>query len=592
MPLDFEALFNVSPNAYLLLAPDLTIAAANDALLQVTGREREELTGQPFFRAFPGDSDDPSRRRLKSSFQKVLSTGEPDSLALIRYPILKPESGEEREYVERYWSTTHRPVFDEQGEVEYILQHAADVTEFYEEGYKEGPSLKDRSSSLSLDQDRDRPEPPDREEPSTEREEGTVTACQRRKGLVTRAKEVQKSYWATEAERARLRQLFEQAPGFMTFMRGPDHVFEMVNEAYLEVIGHREVVGKPVREALPEVEGQGYFDLLDQVYETGEPFVGREREVRLKRGPDDDLESVYVDFIYQPIFKPDGSVSGIFVQGHDVTEKKQVKDRLRRQKAELQKLNDTLEERVKERTRQVRTLTTQVTKAQQRERRRIAHRLHDDLQQKLYGSRLQISSLWTELKNAEKEALAKEAEQLEVQIEAVIQSMRQLSVGMSPPVLEREGLTAVLEWLQSHMGETYGLDVELTIEQEFHPKEEVQVLLFQTARELLIKAAEHEGVEGTPVTLGEEDGDLVLHVTVEDETFHPEHVEGLGPEEGMGLAAVQKRLRLFGGELLARSPSGGETQVVVRLPLTERSELSLLSNDPEDLPDAEASHDP
>ncbi len=577
--LDFETFFNVSPNAYLLLDSDLTIVAVNDAHLQVTGREREEVIGQNIFQAFPRDSDDPNRRRLKNSFQKVLSTGESDSLALLRYPIPKPESGEEREYMERYWSATHRPIFNEQGEVEYILQHTADVTEFYKEGYKEGVSLKDRSSSLSLDQDRDRPEPLDREEPSTEQEEAPVTFPQRQKNLFTRAEEVQKAYWTTEAERARLRQLFEQAPSFMTFMRGPDHVFEMVNEAYLEVVGHRDLVGKPVREALPELEGQDYFELLDQVYETGEPFVGREREVRLKRGPNEELESVYVDFIYQPIFESDGSVAGIFVQGHDVTEKKKVEERLRQQKVELQKLNDTLEERVEERTRQVRALTTQVTKAQQRERQRIAYLLHDDLQQKLYGSRLQISSLWSELKNSEQEALAEKAEQLEIQIETVIQSMRQLSVGISPPVLEREGLTAVLEWLQSHMEETYGLDVELTIEQEFQPEEEVRVLLFQTARELLIKAAKHEGIEGTTVTLGEEEGGLALHITVEDETFDPEYLGGLGPEERMGLAAVQERLRLFGGELMVHSPSDEETQMVVRLPLTERSELSLLSTD-------------
>jgi signal transduction histidine kinase len=73
----------------------------------------------------------------------------------------------------------------------------------------------------------------------------------------------------------RLRKLFDHAPGFMTVLRGPDHVFEMMNASYLQLVGHRDLVGKPVREALPEVEGQGFFELLDDVYRSREAFTGR-----------------------------------------------------------------------------------------------------------------------------------------------------------------------------------------------------------------------------------------------------------------------------------------------------------------------------
>ena len=88
-----------------------------------------------------------------------------------------------------------------------------------------------------------------------------------------------------EEENLRLMTLFEQAPGILAVLRGPDHVFEITNDSYLELIGRRELIGKAAREALPEVTGQGFFELLDQVYQSGEPFVGHAVPLRVQRAP-------------------------------------------------------------------------------------------------------------------------------------------------------------------------------------------------------------------------------------------------------------------------------------------------------------------
>jgi signal transduction histidine kinase/CheY-like chemotaxis protein len=127
----------------------------------------------------------------------------------------------------------------------------------------------------------------------------------------------------------RFHALFEQAPGIMAVLRGPEHVFELTNQSYLQLIGHRQIVGKAARKALPEVVGQGFFELLDRVYATGEPFVGHALPVRLQREPNGPLEERYIDFVYQPIRDAGGAVSGIFVEGSDVTLRKQVEDELR-----------------------------------------------------------------------------------------------------------------------------------------------------------------------------------------------------------------------------------------------------------------------
>jgi signal transduction histidine kinase/ActR/RegA family two-component response regulator len=130
-------------------------------------------------------------------------------------------------------------------------------------------------------------------------------------------------------ENDRLRGLFAQAPGIMAVLRGPEHVFELTNQSYMQLVGHRAIVGKRAREALPEIVGQGFLDLLDRVYTTGEPFVGHALPVRLQREPEGPLEERYIDFVYQPIRDANGAVSGIFVEGSDVTDRKLVEDELR-----------------------------------------------------------------------------------------------------------------------------------------------------------------------------------------------------------------------------------------------------------------------
>ena len=119
----------------------------------------------------------------------------------------------------------------------------------------------------------------------------------------------------------RMRQLFERAPGFIAVLRSPQHIFELTNAAYLQLVGHRDLLGKTVREALPEVEGQGFFELLDEVYRTGQPFTGRSMPIQLQREPGAAAEEHLVDFVFAPIVEPGGEASGIFVQGYDVTER-------------------------------------------------------------------------------------------------------------------------------------------------------------------------------------------------------------------------------------------------------------------------------
>ncbi|HEX6796483.1 MAG TPA: ATP-binding protein [Ktedonobacterales bacterium] len=139
-----------------------------------------------------------------------------------------------------------------------------------------------------------------------------------------------------EAERQRLHGLFMEAPALIAVFRGPEHVFELANPLYMRSIGQgREVLGKPIRAALSELEGQGNFELLDEVYTRGESCEGHEVLVRLDRRGDGALEDRFFDFTYQPSRNGAGEVDGVLVHAADVTEL--VRARRRAEESEEQK---------------------------------------------------------------------------------------------------------------------------------------------------------------------------------------------------------------------------------------------------------------
>ncbi len=146
--------------------------------------------------------------------------------------------------------------------------------------------------------------------------------------VCTETTDTVKARQVLQEETERLADLFNQAPAFFAVLNGPNHTFELTNPPYQDLIGRRNIIGKTVQETVPEAEGQGFIALLDRVYQTGEPFIGRGTPIRLARGPAQSLELRYLDFVYQPRRDSHGNINGVIVLGVDVTEGKRAEQLL------------------------------------------------------------------------------------------------------------------------------------------------------------------------------------------------------------------------------------------------------------------------
>jgi PAS domain S-box-containing protein len=166
----------------------------------------------------------------------------------------------------------------------------------------------------------------------------------------------------TEADQElqRFREMFARSQSFSALLQGPEHRFVLVNPAYLQLVGHRDLIGLTVREAIPEIEGQGLLEPLDDVFASGNPFIGKDVKIDLRCKAEGNADTRYLDFVYHPIRGASGEVSTIFVEGFDITERHAMEKALRVSEVRLRQLNADLERRVIERA-QARGLTWQLS---------------------------------------------------------------------------------------------------------------------------------------------------------------------------------------------------------------------------------------
>jgi len=274
----YREIFNHSPIAKLILSvasTDYNIIDVNNTYLLATNTKKEELMGKPVFTVFPKNPSDPRSKNIEQtllSFEQVVRTRQPHTMEKYRYDI--PGPGKD-EFIEKYWITVNTPILSSNGDIRFIIHAPKDVTAHH---------LLEKREKAGIQ--------------------------------------------AIKLQRKQLYSTFMQAPVGIGIYKGPDLIVTMINPALCKIYGKstKEMLGNPIFEVLPFVKGQGFEELMEKVHRTGETFEGSGVPLSLVRNGI--LEKVYVDFVFQPFYEENNTITGVIVIATDVTSKVEAKRKL------------------------------------------------------------------------------------------------------------------------------------------------------------------------------------------------------------------------------------------------------------------------
>jgi two-component system sensor histidine kinase VicK len=353
-----------APNMYLILSPDLYILTASNLYLSAIKSTREAINGRHIFDAFPQNNDYPEAdgvQNINSSLQEVLRTKEPHYMPIQRYDV--PDPSRPGEFIQRYWDPSHTPVLNEEGEIQYIIQLANDVTSevlrgqaltrsemLQQEAIAQVQLISGELKASNVETAKVNRELLQTQKKLLDFNLSLEELVQSRTAELEKANqelsilyvELKDARMESEIQRSRLNDFFMQVPAGICILEGLEHTYELVNPKYQELFPGRQLLGLPVVQALPELKGTNIEHILDEVYNTGATYEAHSSLVPLAHTAAGAVEDRYFDFIYHAKVNAAGNVEGILVLVFEVTEKAKAQLQIQELNEELSTANEEL----------------------------------------------------------------------------------------------------------------------------------------------------------------------------------------------------------------------------------------------------------
>jgi PAS domain S-box-containing protein len=359
--------------------------------------------------------------------------------------------------------------------------------------------------------------------------------------VAERTAELQHANTELAAARDRFQMVFDANPTPKVIIDLDDGTYVEANPAFLEYMGleREQVVGHRAEETVFRQPTFANLEAVEEEFERDGRMRSAEATFEIRPG---DVRTALISAVRILL---DGR-ERVLATVTDITDHKQAEQ-------------------------QIRELASELTRAEEQERRRVSSILHDDLQQRLYSIQIELIQLRDRLDKNDAEGLMKLLDKMDALLPETITIARDLSIDLNPPILDDDGIAEALQWLATKMSRQYGLPVRVNTDESFPLSDRgLRIVLFHVVRELLFNVVKHANGTQIEITLTRDNGNLRVEVTDDGRGFDARQLQTT--KEGNGLTMARQRLGLFGGNMDIDSAPEAGTRVVILVPLSSNAD--------------------
>ncbi len=546
---DFKSLFESVPGLYLALLPDLTISAVSDAYLHATMTRREEILGRHLFDVFPDNPDDSTATgvsNLRASLNHVLQYGTAHTMAVQKYDIRRPNGV----FEERFWSPLNKPVFNEKGEIAYIIHRVEDVTEFIRLRKEEDKKLKLNEAM------RER-----MEEMEIEIYQRAQEIQEMNKKLLAEIKERQYVEMRIRDTEEGFKLLVNSIKDYAIIILDTQGRIQSWNEGAERIKGYttNEIIGKHI--SIFYLQKEAADGMPEKNLEATRANGRHETEGwRLRK----DGSRFWADVVFNSLYDNAGNLRGFAKMTRDITLRKQLQDQLKKMNAELEKQVLEKTKEIRQSYENIRLLASHLQNVREEERAAISREIHDQLGQQLTGLKMDVSWLSKKLNSTDESIKGKIKGILEL-LDSTIRMVRKIATELRPSILDDLGLIEAMKWQSQEFEKRSEIKIRFnSMLPEIKIANHIVIALFRIYQESLTNVARHANATEVCTSITRRNHQLVLTISDNGQGFDTGNIAS---KRTLGLLGMKERAQMIGGNYEISSKPGKGTTVSITVPL-------------------------